>query len=524
MNDLTYDVRIWSLRVYAGKNGKTYSVRWRVAERTLQQTFSTRKLADSFRAQLTTAARQGVAFDVPTGLPAPLARAVGSVSWYQHAMDFVDMKWSRASPRHRRSIAESLTCVTPALVKQARGRPGAVSLRQTLYQWSFNTTRRATEPDTETRRAHDWLNDHSQALTALTDAATTRRALDALATKLDGGPAAKNTIARKRAVFYGALRYAVELDRLAVNPIEKVQWATPKGVETLDRRVLINPQQAIRLLAAVEAIDPAMVAFFACMYYAALRPGEALDLHERDCSLPEAGWGDIVLAGSTGHTGTAWNDDTGSGREDRGLKHRARGATRPIPVCPELVRHLRHHITTYGTGQDGRLFVTRTGPARIPVAGGYGNPVSGASYGKTWRKARAAALTPQDAASPLARRPYDLRHACVSLWLNAGVPATQVAEWAGHSVAVLLRVYAACIDGQDVAARGRIADALAGDTDVADGRTKVTATRGQPVVAHHLRHDPTGLAVPLGRDPASDPPAGASSPAEPDRMGADPLT
>jgi len=34
-------------------------------------------------------------------------------------------------------------------------------------------------------------------------------------------------------------------------------------------------------------------------------------------------------------------------------------------------------------------------------------------------------------ASALAGRPYDLRHAAVSLWLNAGVPATEVAERAG---------------------------------------------------------------------------------------------
>jgi integrase len=65
-------------------------------------------------------------------------------------------------------------------------------------------------------------------------------------------------------------------------------------------------------------------------------------------------------------------------------------------------------------------------------------------------------------ASPLAKVPYHLRHAAVSLWLNAGVPATQVAEWAGHSVAVLLKVYAQCIDGQEDAARKRVAAALAG--------------------------------------------------------------
>jgi integrase len=62
--------------------------------------------------------------------------------------------------------------------------------------------------------------------------------------------------------------------------------------------------------------------------------------------------------------------------------------------------------------------------------------------------------------SPLAKRPYDLRHAAVSLWLNAGVPPTQVAEWAGHSVNVLLRVYAKCVYGQDEVARQRIEAAL----------------------------------------------------------------
>ena len=51
--------------------------------------------------------------------------------------------------------------------------------------------------------------------------------------------------------------------------------------------------------------------------------------------------------------------------------------------------------------------------------------------------------------SPLGKRPYDLRHACVSTWLNAGVPAPQVAEWAGHSVEMLLSTYAKCVDGQE---------------------------------------------------------------------------
>jgi hypothetical protein len=48
----------------------------------------------------------------------------------------------------------------------------------------------------------------------------------------------------------------------------------------------------------------------------------------------------------------------------------------------------------------------------------------------------------------------------VSLWLNSGVPATEVARRAGHGVAVLLKIYAHCMDGQATAGNQRIADAL----------------------------------------------------------------
>jgi integrase len=77
-----------------------------------------------------------------------------------------------------------------------------------------------------------------------------------------------------------------------------------------------------------------------------------------------------------------------------------------------------------------------------------------------WAEARTLALTPAQVASPLAGRPYDLRHAAVSLWLAAGVPPPRVAERAGHSVEVLLRVYAKCLDDGEGIANTRIDAAL----------------------------------------------------------------
>ncbi len=82
------------------------------------------------------------------------------------------------------------------------------------------------------------------------------------------------------------------------------------------------------------------------------------------------------------------------------------------------------------------------------------------TYRRAWTKARHTALTPEEEASLLARRPYDLRHACLSTWLNNGVAPTQVAEWAGHGADVLLRIYAECLAGQDELAKRRISEAL----------------------------------------------------------------
>jgi hypothetical protein len=50
----------------------------------------------------------------------------------------------------------------------------------------------------------------------------------------------------------------------------------------------------------------------------------------------------------------------------------------------------------------------------------------------------------------------------ITLSLNAGVPAPEVARRAGHGVAVLLRVYAGCIDGPEQLWNYRIEEALNG--------------------------------------------------------------
>lgn len=49
----------------------------------------------------------------------------------------------------------------------------------------------------------------------------------------------------------------------------------------------------------------------------------------------------------------------------------------------------------------------------------------------------------------MAGRPYDLRQACITRWLNAGVPIAEVARRVGNSPEVIHRRYHGCVYGHE---------------------------------------------------------------------------
>jgi len=462
---LSHDVRIWKIRVREGKaddrqpskkSRKSYVVRWSVGPKEHQRTYATRALADAERAKLIGFQQRGAAFDISTGLPEPMLRDQQSRTWYEHMQSYVDTKWSSVAPKSHRSIADALATVTPALVTDPSSTPPD-GLRELVYAWVANRPARdAGPPAAYLTAAARWLERNSVQLGLLVDRTRgpeiTRRALDLLKLTMEGEPAAPNTVARKKAVFYNALEYAVELGLLPANPIEHVSWRAPKTTEAIERTAVVNMDQGRALLAAVAEqgeMGKRLRAFFAVMLYSALRPAEAINLRKPQLiDMPASGWGELLLRRSKPRAGRAWTD-SGESREERALKHRAEGDTRPVPAHPELVAIISEHVETFGFGPGEYLF---TGPR--------GGLIDENTYLPIWQDARRAVLNPAELETKLVRRPYDLRHTAVSTWLNAGVPPTQVAEWAGHSVAVLLKVYAKCIVGQDSAARARIDEAL----------------------------------------------------------------
>jgi integrase len=449
----SYNVRFWQIEK-RGRATPSYRVRWIVDGHQHGKSFVTFPLAESFRAQLKTAANKGEAFDVETGLPQTLARQVLDVSCLSHAREFVAATWKNAAAKSRVSILETLSVALPVLTRELVARPDPHVLRLALRK-ALNQNEHASTPDEDERRALAWLERASLPISALNDAKICDL-LDTLARCLDGTAAAPDYFARRRRVMHRVLAYAVRKKRLDKNPLSKGNlpegWTPPeKPEEAVDPRSVGSPELVATMLVYASYVGrrqgPRFVAFYGCMFYAMMRPAEVISLTSYGCHLPETGWGRLMFSDSSPAAGREFTDD-GRVHEDRGLKGRerqarprtrtarARRATRNVPIPPELVTLLREHIAQFGTGPGGRLFRSEKG-----------NPIQPSTYWRVWQKVREMALTPTQLATPLMRRPYDLRHSGVTWRLNSTVPATEVAAWAGHSVAVLMRVYARCVVG-----------------------------------------------------------------------------
>ncbi|MDW6059905.1 tyrosine-type recombinase/integrase [Streptomyces sp. FXJ1.4098] len=454
----SYKVSVWKISVNRTTKKPTYVVRWSVDGISFGESYKTVTLADRFRAKLLRAADKGEPFDTVTGLPDSLRGGKAAQTFLKLALTYVEDRWQDASAKQRDSMTDALATAIPALVKAVRGRPSPELLRKVLRSYLLPVPRRERERPEDVATAARWLEKASLPVAELQEIKHAHALIDAVSRKLDGKPAASQTYRRRRAVVFNCLEYAVELEMLSSNPLSKIRRKRKNGhrpVQEVDRRVVVNPRQARELLTSVTYVGGyeraggrRLRAFFGVLYYAAARPGEALGLRLSDCVLPEKGWGRIELQETRPTAGKAWTD-SGEVHDRRGLKQRDDGEVRLVPIPPPLVRLLREHVAEFGTGEDGRLFNSERG-----------NVVAASSYSRVWKAVRELALRPEQVSSVLAVRPYDLRHAGVSQWLNSGVPAPEVTARAGHSVEVLLKIYAKCVDGQETEMNDRIMKGL----------------------------------------------------------------
>ncbi len=345
---------------------RPYMVRWVVAGGVFTLKFATFALADGFRSDLMQAMGRGEAFDIATGLSDSVLQIKAARSWFDFCKAYVIVRWNGAAAKTRDSIADSLATATIAMVEDGRDRPGNRDLRR-AFLWAVLPANSNAAPPGGLEVSLRWLRQRSLLLPDLADPSVTRRVLHQLTITLDGRPAAGDTYRRRRRGWNAAIEYAVELGELAENPLRRVKTKRVAAEDHVDPRVVVTPAQARELLIAVSYVGSwnrgrgrRLIAFFAVLYYAGIRPAEAVALRGIDCHLPEEGWGRLVLAESLPVT-TKKRTDHGERHDRRGLKQRDANAVRVVPIPPWLVRILLAHIKEFGTADDGRIFRNERG-------------------------------------------------------------------------------------------------------------------------------------------------------------------
>ncbi|GAQ73819.1 tyrosine-type recombinase/integrase [Streptomyces reticuliscabiei] len=450
---LSTDVRVWKVSKISSKTAP-YQLRWVVAGKVRYASFATSALAESRRSELWQAMRKGEAFDVESGLPesevrkaaaaaVATAAAQSDPSWWEFSQEYMKRSWRTAAAKTRESLADSLAAAALGMMSKSSAVPELRDVRLAV-RWAVVPAHEGEEPPPGLEKTCEWLAVNSLPLSALTDSDVAEDVHYWLSYKLDEKPAATATYKRRRRDFNTAMEYAIQKGYLEKNPIAGLKRPTTGGSGVVDPRALMNGIQGREFLAAVSYVGTMhrnrgrrLVAFFACILYAAMRPAEVVALRLDDCHLPETGWGVLTLRGTRPVSGKQWTD-SGKPHDSRGLKARAPGTERPVPIPPVLVAMLRAHLEEFGTAKDGRLFQNERGGL-----------VGASCYWRVWHEARLYAFPPRKVASPLARKPYDGRATCITDWLRSGLPVAEVARRAGNSPEVIHRHYAGVVDDSE---------------------------------------------------------------------------
>ncbi|MFD4114533.1 tyrosine-type recombinase/integrase [Streptomyces niveus] len=445
MDTGSLDVRFYPIETNERAKGNTYTVRWKVAHKKHSKTYKKSVVADDERSKLMSAHREREPFDVETGRPIAWTAKAVDVNWFDFAVEYVNWKWPRASGNTRKNMAKALTTATVALLRTplpAHFEP--VKVRTALREYAFNGKRRI-DPDkpvpAEVQTILDWVQRNVLPMSAWEKTETVDKVVTALGTLLDGTAAAASSVVRNDRIMNLVMGYAIRHNYLKANPLPKGKGerTAQRVAPAVDKRCLLNRDLVAKMLDWIGGRPrrgSLYRAFFATLYYAGLRPEEAVALRVGDATLPATGWGEFLVHEAQPEVGSQWTD-TGEVHEKRDLKGRGEGDTRLVPIHPSLVAILREMIKEYGLKPSGLLF-----------PGEKGGMLAGSVFRRVWAKAREEILSDHEFKSPTGKRVYDLRHTCLTTWLNGGIPQAEVAEWAGNSVTVLLAIYARCIVGQ----------------------------------------------------------------------------
>lgn len=415
----------------AAPERRRYRVKWAVDGRHKTRSFKTREQADRLRSRLQQAVRAGERFDVDSGEPVRWEQS--AATWWSWSSEWLALKWPQWAGTSRRSAAESLTAITPHLARRGAPDPPA-DLNRWLWHEGF-----VPSASGQAGRELSWLERWSVPLAEITPAML-ETGLTMATTRRDGQRMAASVSRRRYNTVKAVLSAAVRRGLIDGNPIDRMVWSLPRNSESVNIATLPSIADVAEIVDDLAAGKPDFAqyaAFFATIGFAGLRPSEVARLRAADLTLPSSGWGEVQVVGALTSPGARYTAD-GEVQEEKGLKHRADSETRRVPLPPPLVSRLAWHVDRWSRQDEDRVFLNRRG-----------NDLAPSNWSRPWRQVRAQRWP---AGHPLADIvPYDLRHTAATMMLRAGVTPSEVARRLGHSVEMLMRIYAGVFE--DEAAR-----------------------------------------------------------------------
>lgn len=415
-------VRIQSIQKRDSKTNP-HVVRWTVNRKAFSRSFRSRTVAQDFWSRLLLSNRDGVRFDVTTGLPINFADESRKLSVAAYAYTYFREYHDNWAPRTRRNYAQSFGVVLPMIVSKSRRGSAPDGINMAIERWLANE---GSMPK--------WLKDHSLPLSSLTTDVCLEIERDIKAIKVTDRKASTPTKRAEKQIAASDVSRHVRSIRAMLNDAVKkdllIEQPWPSGsVERRFKKDRVKHSTAVRVeklpdIPTVEQFLNVMVThtpnsagykiIASCLFYMGLRPSEALGLTIDNLKLPAAGWGEALIDVSVTDAGSRW---TAEGEE---LGPPKTGVSRTVPIPPVLVAELRDWVDAR---TEGLLVPTRNG-----------TPVAISNLDRAFRVAS------EKIGFPI--KPYDLRHTCATIMLRAGVSIGESARRLGHTPEILLRTYA----------------------------------------------------------------------------------